>query len=512
MLSDACENMQDATASKWRPARWLGLCAAVIVACPTGLGADQDRTIALYNVHTKESIRITYKRGDRFLPGALKKLNWFLRDWRQNESTKIDPALIDLVYDIHSELGSKKPVHVISSYRSPKTNEMLRRTRGGQARRSQHLLGRAMDVRFPDIPVRRLRYSALLREQGGVGYYPTSATPFVHVDTGRVRHWPRMKRPELALLFPDGKTRHRPKRGGALTPEDAATARAKKPALARRIAAFHRNRYNGTLGSAPPVRVAAKAHSTPRLKKNPRIAWSASTHPARSSAGISATTPPPPRPTANSAVREAPDSRVTPSSVTGNRIAAASAPAAPAGSDRAPLPFKPVLASADPTDALRQLARLRTSEPNPRPFIGGKRAPRREPAARERDVTEWVTAPAYDEDHPEELFYRPFPVASVITTSPSVDDPALTKLTRPDVSKTLALITDNPDASRLPDMQPGLIAATATWSQRFSDWQMAERDAGTNLDDASPSAPRAALSHGKARRANSLARLSHLMK
>ena len=102
-----------------------------------------------------------------------------------------------------------------------------------------------MDVRFPDVSVRRLRYSALVRERGGVGYYPTSATPFVHLDTGRVRHWPRMGRYELALLFPNGRTRHRPRTGGPITREDVRVARAKYTTTATRIAAFHSARRSG---------------------------------------------------------------------------------------------------------------------------------------------------------------------------------------------------------------------------------------------------------------------------
>ena len=82
------------------------------------------------------------------------------------------------------------------------TNDMLRRTVGGQASESRHILGKAADVHFPDVPLKNLRYSALIRERGGVGYYPTSALPFVHVDTDRVRAWPRLPRYELALLFP----------------------------------------------------------------------------------------------------------------------------------------------------------------------------------------------------------------------------------------------------------------------------------------------------------------------
>ncbi|MEO1649601.1 MAG: DUF882 domain-containing protein [Pseudomonadota bacterium] len=133
--------------------------------------AANERAISFYNIHTRENLTIVYKRNGKYIKSALEKLNWFLRDWRANVPTKMDPKLFDLLADIHRELGSERPIHVISGFRSPKTNAMLRRTRGGQARRSFHMLGKAIDVHFPDVPVRQLRYSALVRQVGGVGYY-----------------------------------------------------------------------------------------------------------------------------------------------------------------------------------------------------------------------------------------------------------------------------------------------------------------------------------------------------
>jgi uncharacterized protein YcbK (DUF882 family) len=161
------------------------------------------------------------KDGKR-IPEAMQKINWILRDWRKDEPTEMDPDLIDLVWEVHTELGSAEPIHIISGFRSRSTNDMLRRTVGGQASESRHILGKAMDVHFPDVPVKKLRYSALIRERGGVGYYPTSATPFVHLDTDRVRAWPRLPRTELALLFPSGRTQHQPSEGGSITPETRA--------------------------------------------------------------------------------------------------------------------------------------------------------------------------------------------------------------------------------------------------------------------------------------------------
>ncbi|MGF1620277.1 MAG: DUF882 domain-containing protein [Rhodomicrobiaceae bacterium] len=180
----------------------------------------EERRLEMYNIHTKKEISIVFKRDGKFVPEALKQVNDFMGDWRRKSSTKMDPELIDLIWEIHRELGSKKPVHLISGYRSPKTNAMLRKTRGGQATKSKHMTGEAADIHFPDISVKQLRNSALIRERGGVGYYPTSAIPFVHVDTGRVRHWPRLPRQELAILFPEGKSKHVPTDGKRLTKKD----------------------------------------------------------------------------------------------------------------------------------------------------------------------------------------------------------------------------------------------------------------------------------------------------
>ncbi|MEE8530967.1 MAG: DUF882 domain-containing protein, partial [Hyphomicrobium sp.] len=179
--------------------RWKGLLVGLAVALfGAGIAASQSvaasrstRTISLYHIHTKETLTVTYKKNGKFVPDALKKINWHMRDWRENTEVEIDPRLVDLLWEMHTELGSKEPIHIICGYRSAKTNNMLRRTRGGQAKRSFHISGKAIDASFPDVPVKRMRYSALIRERGGVGYYPTSGIPFVHVDVGRVRAWPR---------------------------------------------------------------------------------------------------------------------------------------------------------------------------------------------------------------------------------------------------------------------------------------------------------------------------------
>jgi uncharacterized protein YcbK (DUF882 family) len=164
------------------------------------------RTISLHHIHTDEDITITFKRDGRYDDAALEKLNWFLRDWRKGEATKMDPHLIDLVWEVQREAGNKAPIWVVCGYRSPATNAMLRHRSSGVARFSQHMLGRAMDFYIPGVPLDEIRAMGLRLARGGVGFYPTSGSPFVHMDTGSVRMWPRMTREQLVRVFPDGKT------------------------------------------------------------------------------------------------------------------------------------------------------------------------------------------------------------------------------------------------------------------------------------------------------------------
>jgi uncharacterized protein YcbK (DUF882 family) len=174
------------------------------------------RTISMHHMHTGEDITITFKRDGRYDEAALEKINWFLRDWRKEQETRMDPHLIDLVWEVQRETGSKEPVWVVCGYRSPETNAMLRRHSNGVARFSQHILGHAMDFYIPGVPLEQLRNIGLRLQRGGVGFYPTSGSPFVHMDTGGIRHWPRMTREQLVRVFPDGRTVHIPSDGRPL--------------------------------------------------------------------------------------------------------------------------------------------------------------------------------------------------------------------------------------------------------------------------------------------------------
>ncbi len=190
---------------------------ALLVAAPAQ--AATERALYIHYTHTKETARIVFKRNGQYVQSGLNELNYFLRDWRRNEPTKMDPRLFDLVWQVYQDVGGTQPIHVVSAYRSPATNAMLAKNSSGVADNSQHMRGTAMDFFIPGVPLPKLRAAAMKRQVGGVGYYPTSGSPFVHLDTGSVRAWPRMTRAQLKELFPDGRTMHLPNDGKPLSQE-----------------------------------------------------------------------------------------------------------------------------------------------------------------------------------------------------------------------------------------------------------------------------------------------------
>lgn len=185
-----------------------------------------DRTLYLHHTHTGETGRFTFKRNGQYDQAVLRQMNVFLADWRTKEPTKMDPALFDLLWEVYQEVGATQPYNIVSSYRSPKTNKMLRAKSSGVAENSQHMRGKAMDVFIPGVNLSKLRETAMKHQVGGVGFYPTSGSPFVHMDTGNVRAWPRMTRAQLKKVFPDGKTLHLPTDGKPLSSEGRAYAQA----------------------------------------------------------------------------------------------------------------------------------------------------------------------------------------------------------------------------------------------------------------------------------------------
>ena len=205
--------------------------ALTVMLPPTTLPANAvtssgDRTLWFHHTHTGLTQSFTFKRNGVYDKAVLKQLNVFLADWRTKQPTTMDPALFDLLWQIYNTVGGRQPINIVSSYRSPATNAKLRKASSGVAENSQHMKGKAMDIFIPGVNLSLLRSTAMKFQVGGVGYYPTSGSPFVHVDTGSVRAWPRMTRAQLKKVFPDGKTLHLPTDGKPLSSDGRAYAQA----------------------------------------------------------------------------------------------------------------------------------------------------------------------------------------------------------------------------------------------------------------------------------------------
>jgi uncharacterized protein YcbK (DUF882 family) len=146
-----------------------------------------ERTLRFYHTHTGDSLKVVYFRGGEYDAKALARLRVFLADWRDGKQHDFDPELMDILWQLQLATGSNNTWEVISAYRSPETNAMLSSRSSGVAKKSQHLLGNAIDVRLRDYDTRKLHQAAKDLKMGGVGYY--AGSDFVHVDTGRVRYW-----------------------------------------------------------------------------------------------------------------------------------------------------------------------------------------------------------------------------------------------------------------------------------------------------------------------------------
>jgi uncharacterized protein YcbK (DUF882 family) len=147
----------------------------------------RERSLALYNTHTGESIKTVFWAEGSYIPPALAEINYVLRDHRNNEIKDISPMLLDLLCDINRMVDGRQPFQIISGYRSPTTNKKLAALSDGVAKHSMHLDGKAIDIRVPGRELVQVRRAALMLQGGGVGYYPKS--DFVHVDVGRIRQW-----------------------------------------------------------------------------------------------------------------------------------------------------------------------------------------------------------------------------------------------------------------------------------------------------------------------------------
>ena len=176
--------------------RHFGLCLTLVfLVVPVGrtatvAAAPPEYRLRFYHTHTRERLDIVYRRGETYIPGALEKLDYFLRDHRTGDVHHFDPRLFDLLHDLTASLhDSAGEINVVCGYRTPWSNEFLR-TRSphtGVARHSLHMQAEAIDIRLPGVSTAALRDAALHLHRGGVGYYRSS--DFVHVDVGRVRQW-----------------------------------------------------------------------------------------------------------------------------------------------------------------------------------------------------------------------------------------------------------------------------------------------------------------------------------
>jgi uncharacterized protein YcbK (DUF882 family) len=152
-------------------------------------GAQQYH-LRLHHLHTGEDIDVVYRVGDTYIPAAMEKLNYFLRDHRTQAESSYDPKEFDLLHALMARLGRPDGViDIVCGYRTPWSNAFLRQGRAssGVAEHSQHMLAKAIDIRVPGVATTTLRDTALELHGGGVGYYPINQ--FVHVDVGPVRQW-----------------------------------------------------------------------------------------------------------------------------------------------------------------------------------------------------------------------------------------------------------------------------------------------------------------------------------
>lgn len=161
--------------------------AASLLVLPVNAAPNDQRSLSFYHTHTGQELTVVYSVNGAYVDSELHRVNEFLGDFRNGASVEMDPELLDILYDLRESVGSTGTYEVISAYRSPETNDMLRKRSSGVASKSQHLLGKAIDVRLRGTETLALRDAALALERGGVGYYRKS--DFIHVDTGRVRRW-----------------------------------------------------------------------------------------------------------------------------------------------------------------------------------------------------------------------------------------------------------------------------------------------------------------------------------
>ncbi|MFN3076420.1 MAG: DUF882 domain-containing protein [Alphaproteobacteria bacterium] len=185
------DSMQEGAVSRRAVLRLgCGLVAAGLLATSAEAAKPRrvaERVLSFEHLHTGEKLRRTYWAEGRYIRSSLREIHHLLRDFRTGETRPIDLKLLELLHDLHGLVGSRKPIEIVSAYRSKRTNGSLASHDDGVARRSFHLRGMAVDLRLPDRDLGRVRQAALRLARGGVGYYPTS--DFVHIDVGPHRSW-----------------------------------------------------------------------------------------------------------------------------------------------------------------------------------------------------------------------------------------------------------------------------------------------------------------------------------
>ena len=167
----------------------IGIVAATPAAPAILKGSGQFRSLKLVNNRTAEKLNAVYWIEGQYIPEALEAFNYILRDWRENLTTRMDPRTIDIMAATYNMLGTDEPFEIVSGYRSPQTNAMLRQRSRGVARNSYHTRGMAVDLALKSRSVRQIASAALSLGAGGVGRYSRSS--FVHVDSGPKRDWGR---------------------------------------------------------------------------------------------------------------------------------------------------------------------------------------------------------------------------------------------------------------------------------------------------------------------------------
>jgi uncharacterized protein YcbK (DUF882 family) len=170
--------------------RFLKGAAATLALLPFGAACARtpvQRSLSFVHTHTGERLTTVYFQDGQYQAGELERIDQLLRDFRTGDIHTIDTGVLDILADLRALADHDEPYEVISGYRSPQTNAALRRHSSGVAEHSLHLQGRAIDVRLPGFPTRKLRELALEMGRGGVGFYPQP--DFVHLDNGRVRCW-----------------------------------------------------------------------------------------------------------------------------------------------------------------------------------------------------------------------------------------------------------------------------------------------------------------------------------